>query len=144
MWVTTKRYGFALSLRLAASALFKATRMTQPSTHNCPPSAITFGAAAAGTTMLIETRETTAAGCLFRRPQRRAQVDFDDVPPSIGFRPFVANLAGNAVTGGCAAGRYCPDSPTLRNQMSVFLLVSKLGVTYTPPPALPRSVICGS
>jgi S-layer family protein len=61
-------------------------------------------------------------------------VDFEDVPPSSGYRPFVANLAGNGITGGCASGRFCPGSPTLRSHMAVFLLTSKLGLTYSPPP----------
>ena len=40
------------------------------------------------------------------------------------------------MTAGCASpGNYCPANPVTRAQMAVFLLKSKYGATYAPPPA---------
>ena len=41
------------------------------------------------------------------------------------------------VTGGCATDplRYCPNDPVTRDQMAVFLLLTKEGSGYSPPPA---------
>jgi hypothetical protein len=61
--------------------------------------------------------------------------DFLDVPPTTTFEPFVAKLVGNGITAGCQGGNYCPNSPVTRAQMAVFLLRSKFGVCYVPPPA---------
>ena len=60
---------------------------------------------------------------------------FSDVRPSYPFYDFVENLAGNDVTGGCGGGRYCPASSVTRAQMAVFILKSKHGSDYVPPPA---------
>lgn len=61
--------------------------------------------------------------------------DFNDVPQTHPFHPFVERLVRNGVTAGCGGGNYCPNSSVTRAQMAVFLLVSKYGVGYTPPPA---------
>jgi len=39
------------------------------------------------------------------------------------------------VSVGCGGGSFCPDAPVTRAQMAVFLLKSKLGPGYVPPPA---------
>jgi hypothetical protein len=93
---------------------------------------IAFSAGTPGTTMTLRANDTNA-GCTSAAGRRDVQVDFLDVPPSNGFRPFVTTLARNGVTGGCGAGNYCPDAPVTRAQMAVFLLVSKEGTSYTPP-----------
>jgi len=59
---------------------------------------------------------------------------FPDVPHNI-FYPFIENLFHNGVTGGCAGGGYCPGNDVTRAQMAVFLLKSKFGSDYQPPPA---------
>ena len=60
--------------------------------------------------------------------------DFLDVPPSSPFSDFVAKLAGNGVTGGVGGGNYGVAQSVLRQQMAVFLLKSKHGICYAPPP----------
>jgi hypothetical protein len=59
---------------------------------------------------------------------------FDDVPALHPFYVFVENLFHNEVTGGCASGLYCPAHAVTRAQMAVFLLKSKHGAHYVPPP----------
>lgn len=58
--------------------------------------------------------------------------DFLDVAPTSGFRPFIEKLVRNKVTAGCGGGNYCPSNGVTRAQMSVFLLVSKEGPSYSP------------
>jgi len=57
---------------------------------------------------------------------------FDDTSGSI-FYAFIENIFHNGVTGGCGGTSYCPLNNTLRKQMAVFVLKSKLGASYTPP-----------
>jgi len=59
---------------------------------------------------------------------------FNDVQTS-GFYPQIARLSANKVTAGCGNGNYCPTDGATRAQMAVFLLKSKKGLCYTPPPA---------
>jgi hypothetical protein len=47
---------------------------------------------------------------------------FGDVPCSNPFAPWIYDLAGRGITGGCGGGNYCPASPVLRQQMAVFLV----------------------
>jgi hypothetical protein len=61
--------------------------------------------------------------------------EFLDVPSLSPFYPFVTSLSENGVTAGCGVFLYCPTSAVSRSQMAVFLLRSKFGPTYTPPPA---------
>jgi hypothetical protein len=58
---------------------------------------------------------------------------FSDVPASQQFYKFVETLVHNGVTGGCAAGVYCPDSSVTRAQMAVFVLKGKHGSSFLPP-----------
>ena len=61
---------------------------------------------------------------------------FGDVPATDGFYAAIENLFHNGVTAGCFGGaNYCPSSPVTRAQMAVFLMKSKLGRAYLPPPA---------
>ncbi len=60
---------------------------------------------------------------------------FSDVPSSNAFYPAIENLFHNGVTAGCSVSAYCPSGSVTRAQMAVFLLKSKLGRAYLPPPA---------
>jgi hypothetical protein len=62
------------------------------------------------------------------------QGDFPDVPcPSI-FAAWIEDLADQGITGGCGNGNYCPQNPVRRDQMAAFLLRTKYGSAYVPPP----------
>jgi hypothetical protein len=59
---------------------------------------------------------------------------FNDVPCTGGiFDPWIEDLAGRGITGGCGGGDYCPANPVTRAQMAVFLLKTDLGSSYVPP-----------
>ncbi|HWZ86833.1 MAG TPA: S-layer homology domain-containing protein, partial [Thermoanaerobaculia bacterium] len=59
---------------------------------------------------------------------------FLDVPCTGGvFDPWIEDLAGRGITGGCGNGDYCPENPVTRAQMAVFLLKADQGSAYTPP-----------
>jgi hypothetical protein len=58
---------------------------------------------------------------------------FTDVPRTSAYYRFVETLLHHDVTGGCDQGLYCPQSPTTREQMAVFVLVAREGSEYTPP-----------
>ena len=49
---------------------------------------------------------------------------FADVPMADSFAPWIEELYGMTVTGGCLTSplRYCPDGPNTRGQMAVFLV----------------------
>jgi hypothetical protein len=58
---------------------------------------------------------------------------FTDVPRTNAFYRFVETVLHNGVTGGCAAGLFCPAASTARDAMAVFVLVAREGAGYTPP-----------
>ena len=60
--------------------------------------------------------------------------DFLDVIETHQFHSFVTTLVSNAITVGVGGGMYGVDQPTLRQQMAVFLLKSRHGLCYVPPP----------
>jgi hypothetical protein len=60
---------------------------------------------------------------------------FSDVPCSDPLAPWVNELVARGVTAGCGGGLYCPNNPVTREQMAVFLLVTKEGPGYSPSPA---------
>ena len=48
---------------------------------------------------------------------------FADVPCSgDAFDPWIEDLAGRGITGGCGGANYCPGNPNTRGQMAVFLV----------------------
>ena len=58
---------------------------------------------------------------------------FTDVPCTGGiFDPWIEDLAGRGVTGGCGNGAYCPGNPNTRGQMAVFLTKTFSLVLYGP------------
>jgi hypothetical protein len=71
---------------------------------------------------------------------------FPDVPVSQQFYKFIENLFHNGITGGCGGGDYCPNNSTTRGQMAVFLLKSKHGLLWAPPPCtgIFPDVVCPS
>jgi hypothetical protein len=60
--------------------------------------------------------------------------DFLDVPGDDPFHDYIWILVGNGITAGCGGGNYCPLAPVSRAQMAVFLVKSKYGSGYVPPP----------
>jgi hypothetical protein len=58
---------------------------------------------------------------------------FTDVPISSPFYRFVETILHKGVTGGCTATTYCPATSTTRDQMAVFVLLSKEPAGYMPP-----------
>ena len=96
---------------------------------------ITFDAGTPGATMLLSVVESDAT-CASPAGSVKVQVDFLDVPPDHPFHAYVDTIARNGVTAGCADGTtYCPAALNTRAQMAVFLLKSRYGSDYVPPPA---------
>jgi hypothetical protein len=60
---------------------------------------------------------------------------FTDVPAGSFAAAWIEQLANEGITGGCGSGNYCPSNSVTRAQMAIFLLRSKYGSGYTPPPA---------
>jgi hypothetical protein len=60
--------------------------------------------------------------------------DFADVPETHPFYSYITTLNYNRVTAGTGGGNYSPDASVSRQQMTVFLLKSRQGVCYEPPP----------
>jgi hypothetical protein len=58
---------------------------------------------------------------------------FTDVDDNYWAADWIEQLAAEGITGGCAPGQYCPDSPVTRAQMAVFLLRGEHGSSYAPP-----------
>lgn len=46
---------------------------------------------------------------------------FADVAPTDAWCPAVHDIAARGITGGCGGGQFCPEAPTTRGQMAVFL-----------------------
>jgi hypothetical protein len=58
---------------------------------------------------------------------------FTDVLLDNPFYRFVETLLHHGITGGCGPAQYCPAASTTREQMAVFVLISKEGLGYAPP-----------
>ncbi len=61
---------------------------------------------------------------------------FADVACPSPFADWIEQLANEQVTAGCGGNDYCPDNSVTRAQMAVFLLKTKQGSSYVPPPAV--------
>jgi hypothetical protein len=46
---------------------------------------------------------------------------FSDVSDSYTFHNSISNVYARGLTGGCGGGKYCPNDPVTRGQMSAFL-----------------------
>ncbi len=53
------------------------------------------------------------------------------------YYPFIETILHNGVTSGCENRSFCPNDPTLRYQMAVFVLAAKEGPSYQPPICTP-------
>jgi hypothetical protein len=62
---------------------------------------------------------------------------FTDVPVSYWAASWIEQLADEGITAGCGGGNYCPNQSVTRAQMAVFMLKSKYGAAYFPPPVGP-------
>jgi hypothetical protein len=62
---------------------------------------------------------------------------FADVPINSFAADWIEDLFNQGITSGCGTSPlvYCPNNPVTRAQMAIFLLRSKFGSSYTPPPA---------
>jgi serine protease len=72
-------------------------------------------------------------GSTYTPPAVGTSTGFADVPTTYWAASWVKRLAAEGITGGCAAGSYCPEGAVTRAQMAIFLLRSKHGASYTPP-----------
>jgi hypothetical protein len=68
-------------------------------------------------------------------PPAATGTQFGDVPAGAFAADWIEQLAKEGITGGCGNGNYCPGSSVTREQMAVFLLKSKYGALFVPPPA---------
>ena len=59
---------------------------------------------------------------------------FADVPCPSLFADWIEQLAAEGITAGCGGDNYCPSLPVTRAQMAVFLLKTKHGSAFVPPP----------
>jgi hypothetical protein len=84
----------------------------------CPESLVTRGQLAA---LAVRARLGIPAGQDFSYP---ATPYFQDVPPAHAFFPFIQKFRQLGITLGCSAVEFCPDTPTTRAQMAVFLIRS--------------------
>lgn len=85
-------------------------------TTYCPDSPVTRGQMAA---FIVRARLGLAGGDPLAFP---SAAFFGDVPGTHPFYGFVQKMRQLAVTSGCTASSYCPDSETTRGQMSVFIV----------------------
>lgn len=60
---------------------------------------------------------------------------FADVPAGHPFRDSIQLMRFYGVTTGCTTTNYCPDAPTTRGQMAVFIVRALLGTDNFPMPA---------
>jgi hypothetical protein len=58
---------------------------------------------------------------------------FIDVPCPGPFTDWIEQLSTEGITGGCGDALYCPADPVTRDQMAVFLLKTRHGISYVPP-----------
>jgi hypothetical protein len=75
----------------------------------------------------------TVNGAAFRTWTLHVGASFMDVPTSSGFYRFVETILHKNVTGGCTGTTYCPSASTTREQMAVFVLVSREPAGFNPP-----------
>jgi hypothetical protein len=59
---------------------------------------------------------------------------FSDVAFNDLFDLLISKLVAGGITAGCGGGNYCENASVTRQQMAVFVLKSKHGICFTPPP----------
>jgi hypothetical protein len=62
-------------------------------------------------------------------------VQFSDVPPTVKGDRYVHALAGADITHGCSSEKFCPTRLLVRSAAAQWLLRSRFGADYAPPPA---------
>jgi peptidyl-Lys metalloendopeptidase len=73
-------------------------------------------------------------GSSYSPPAVGSSTGFGDVAVGYWAAAWIKQLAAEGITGGCGNGNYCPEYAVTRDQMAVFLLRSKYGAGYSPPP----------
>jgi len=73
-------------------------------------------------------------GATIQPPPPSGQV-FSDVPIGHWAAAWIEELWREGVTSGCGASTYCPTADISRAEMTVLMLKTMNGATYTPPPA---------
>jgi len=81
----------------------------------CPEAAVTRAQMAV---FLLKARYGTG----YTPPEVGATTGFNDVPADHWAAAWIKQLAAEGITGGCAAGLYCPEDSVTRAQMAVFLV----------------------
>ena len=72
-------------------------------------------------------------GSSYTPPGVGSSTNFADVATNYWSAAWIKQLAVEGITGGCGGGNFCPEAPVTRDQMAVFLLRAKHGISYTPP-----------
>jgi len=74
-------------------------------------------------------------GPSYTPPPVGASTGFNDVPVTHWAAAWIKQLAALGITTGCSTNPplYCPEQATTHAEMSIFLLRSKYGSSYTPP-----------
>lgn len=75
-------------------------------------------------------------GSAYNPPAVGGSTGFNDVPITHWAAAWIKQFALEGITAGCSATPplYCPENNTTNAQMAIFLLRSKHGGGYTPPP----------
>jgi hypothetical protein len=82
---------------------------------------------------VVETTSISGTAAVAKTWTLHVGGSFSDVPTSNIFYRFIETIIHRDVTGGCGATTYCPTANTTREQMAVFVLISKEGSAYNPP-----------
>ncbi|MCC6367046.1 MAG: S8 family serine peptidase [Bryobacterales bacterium] len=85
-------------------------------TTYCPDAPVTRGQMAV---FIVRARLALQPGAALFFPN---SAFFTDVPASHPFFSFIQKMRQLGVTSGCSASAYCPDDPTTRGQMAVFIM----------------------
>jgi sugar lactone lactonase YvrE len=72
-------------------------------------------------------------GSAYTPPALAGKSGFEDVGADYWAAAWIRQLAEEGITGGCGPAYYCPEEPTTRAQMAVFLLRARYGSSYVPP-----------
>jgi len=74
-------------------------------------------------------------GAAYVPPGVGSNTGFNDVPVTYWAAAWIEQLYAEGITTGCGTSplTYCPDSPTTRAEMAVFLLKAEHGAAYIPP-----------
>ena len=102
-------------------------------TRGCDLKRYCPAAAAAREQMAVTLLRGQYSGSYY--PPHAAAPRFTDVPPASVYADWVEQLAVEGITVGCGGSLYCYGTATSRAQVALFLLRSRYGAAYQPPPA---------